>query len=63
MPYYIAIKRNKKIYLGYFVCDMEADQYAIDTYNLEAKYSIIETSDPDHIKDQTELQNKEDESV
>lgn len=56
----MAIKRNKKIYLGYFVCDMEADQYAMDTYHLEGKYSIIETACPDHKEDQTELQNKED---
>lgn len=58
MPNYVAMQENNKaVVLGFFVCDMEADEYALNTLNLN-KYSIIEIPDySDHIAIQTELQN------
>lgn len=45
MPNYNLKINNKTYELGFFVCDMEADEYAINKFNLYAnnKYLIIET--------------------
>jgi len=45
MPNYILNLKNKSYDLGFFVCDMEADDYAMSKFNLNLKdkYSIIET--------------------
>jgi hypothetical protein len=64
MPNY-ALKFNNKSYdLGFFVCDMEADDYAISKLNLNSKdkYSIIETvvDSLDRTAIQMELQNRVD---
>lgn len=47
MPNYILSLNNKTYELGFFVCDMEADEYAINKFNLDInnKYSIIEKAD------------------
>jgi hypothetical protein len=45
MPNYVAMQENNKaVVLGFFVCDMEADEYALNTLNLD-KYSITEIPD------------------
>lgn len=56
MPNYIAITKNKIIDLGFFVCDMEADDYASNILNNQ--YKIIEVADYfDHTVNQLEQQN------
>jgi hypothetical protein len=60
MPNYIAKTKNNVINLGFFVCDMEADDFASNTLHIKDKYNIIEIVDPvGHIKDQAVQQNKE----
>jgi len=64
MPNYALNFNNKSYDLGFFVCDMEADDYAISKLNLNSKdkYSIIETvvDSLDRTAIQTELQNRVD---
>ena len=61
MPNYILELNSKSYDLGFFVCDMEADDYAISKLNLNSKdkYLIIETvvDSLDRTATQTELQN------
>lgn len=58
MPNYVAMQENNKaVVLGFFVCDMEADEYALNTLNLD-KYLITEIPDySDHKAIQTEQLN------
>jgi hypothetical protein len=61
VPNYIAVTKNEIFNLGFFVCDMEADDFASNTLNIKNKYNVIEIFDPvDCIKDQVAQQNKED---
>lgn len=64
MPTYTLNLNNKSYDLGFFVCDMEADDYAISKLNLNSKdkYSIIETvvDSLDHKAIQMEQQNIKD---
>ena len=61
MPNYVAKTKNNVINLGFFVCDMEADDFASNTLHINDKYNIIEIVDlVGHIKDQEVQQNKED---
>lgn len=59
MPNYVAKTKNNVIDLGFFVCDMEADDHASKILN--DKYKIIEIADSvDHTITQLEQQNRED---
>lgn len=58
MPNYYLIENKKIINLGFFICDMEADQYAIDTYRPAKGYLITDNLDYlNHKEVQMEQQN------
>lgn len=58
MPNYFLLEKNKITDIGFFICDMEADQYVIETYQPAKKYKIIDKDYFDYrITNQKEQQN------